>query len=1360
MKSTDPSFDTVRTYCTEDTPAALSHAGSQSDLSALSVTSSKPTADDKPEFSDDSSNLSGDNDNILAECIQSGMPKARKQIMPPKIKPKGRDLPQRLLKNISYVEAKDEMESYAVEDSPCHFSLRSSLSDLTVDGNVAGLTRKDSAYSQNYQKLGSTSRQNTENRESNLQKADSLSSLSVDSFGSTENAEQALLEQCISSGMPKSNRMSRNLVDSPPKLPEKKPGSKNAFATSVVMNTEQRTKATDVEKADTSKETLIEKIDTKNVKNGFDITNNMSGYKDGINIQQNSLEENMYSDNKNEYDIINKCSDVLTDCSIEDNVSPESSDSENKTRKIKNRMLDPDAMIESLDRFTAELVSHSSHLNSHECKLPMNQSVNEGNNTWDEDTSPNDVSFPSISISAPLVASFKSDTDSKISRDTTDGHKDLENKEPEESNQFSSMNTMSESTIIAMEATKVYNVVQSEANMIRSITSINSLDLENINPPSMMESIISLTSSASGIGELHKNSPKNSPLLCRKKSIPVMVRRALGNTNGKSMENLDSISSCNLEHVKPPSVMGDYLDMVDMESSMISVASITSEIADHKLEFLPNGLVTTELNSTKWYFDSQLPVFPHSSSDIENINPPSLLNEVTDLCNSTADVITENIYSETEVFEDCFTHTMDQTLQPGDTMTADEITEYSDAYSVTPVQSDFGASSAESTPKKIKNVNKRLTPKQKRQLAKERYKTYTVAAEMVIKEEIKKSEPITECPDSSNASLETSVLSSASSSGSPKLTPKERRQLDRERFQTRVLEKSPEITSNEHCKFATFSKKSSKMFTEETSIPSVNSQDKYATFSRKSLPESPELEVTTRQPSSSLQMNLSKLDIQKASEYAQEVQKSLLQSPKTPPMSPKKNKTDIRKAMQQKRLENKDRFRTRTISSDSPSPEVSPAPERRVMTAEELHTMLEHETNIILNTLEHTSGVDDYLECETLSLVSNDDDSEHNSMSSVNYRTYHKSWGFSKNLPVIQSQAQSSTTENAQANSPIIETVPSNVPYDEEEECETGQLSPKVGKPKITKPGEKSRSETPEESDEQVKAIRGKKKAYVSPYRSPNLNRSKPVKTVNSNLVKNVTSSLTSKSSGINRSKITPPATKVTQKSLKPPSGFNSRSTANRTSLPSGSTQKQPQKRQSLPLPVAKIERQGTFVKEDKTDTETASTHSESSEKPKQTTTSKIARAIGACKSKSATYLKTPALQSKTVSSTTKTGLKTEVGRSTFYSRSPSADRDSVSKVRRFGIHGSSSSQSLQSQESSKGKKSNIPSMTPRSNSNVSIASNESGKKKQVTSKIASLWKRVEESKKKQPEKKDNKVWIKPNRNSDTTNCDSTIVTF
>ncbi|XP_023289443.1 adenomatous polyposis coli protein-like [Orussus abietinus] len=80
--------DTVRIYCTENTPADISPEGSQSNLSALSMGSSSSdirsvgqgdllkNESHRNELSDDSSNLSGDDD-ILDECIQSGMPKIR-----------------------------------------------------------------------------------------------------------------------------------------------------------------------------------------------------------------------------------------------------------------------------------------------------------------------------------------------------------------------------------------------------------------------------------------------------------------------------------------------------------------------------------------------------------------------------------------------------------------------------------------------------------------------------------------------------------------------------------------------------------------------------------------------------------------------------------------------------------------------------------------------------------------------------------------------------------------------------------------------------------------------------------------------------------------------------------------------------------------------------------------------------------------------------------------------------------------------------------------------------------------------------------------------------------------------------------
>lgn len=88
--------DTVHVYCTEDTPADISPVGSQSNLSALSMPSVQEDIEkmgceqDKSveidchrnDLFDENSNLSGEDEKILDECIQSGIPKAR-QITPP-----------------------------------------------------------------------------------------------------------------------------------------------------------------------------------------------------------------------------------------------------------------------------------------------------------------------------------------------------------------------------------------------------------------------------------------------------------------------------------------------------------------------------------------------------------------------------------------------------------------------------------------------------------------------------------------------------------------------------------------------------------------------------------------------------------------------------------------------------------------------------------------------------------------------------------------------------------------------------------------------------------------------------------------------------------------------------------------------------------------------------------------------------------------------------------------------------------------------------------------------------------------------------------------------------------------------------
>lgn len=81
--------DTVHVYCTEDTPADISPVGSQSNLSALSMPSVQEDVEKiEPDSQsveidchrgndlfDESSNLSGEDEKILDECIQSGIPK-------------------------------------------------------------------------------------------------------------------------------------------------------------------------------------------------------------------------------------------------------------------------------------------------------------------------------------------------------------------------------------------------------------------------------------------------------------------------------------------------------------------------------------------------------------------------------------------------------------------------------------------------------------------------------------------------------------------------------------------------------------------------------------------------------------------------------------------------------------------------------------------------------------------------------------------------------------------------------------------------------------------------------------------------------------------------------------------------------------------------------------------------------------------------------------------------------------------------------------------------------------------------------------------------------------------------------------
>ncbi|XP_057336389.1 uncharacterized protein LOC130674959 isoform X2 [Microplitis mediator] len=447
------------------------------------------------------------------------------------------------------------------------------------------------------------------------------------------------------------------------------------------------------------------------------------------------------------------------------------------------RQRDPDAMIASLDRLTATLVQQTEAMREKDSFI-MKQSIQ--SDIWNED-SPNDLSFPSISISIPLVASSNSDF---IQEDCTTLLQTLsEDAEIEQS-------SMTTSRIIELEAFKLAEVVSNEFNT----RSQASYGLDDIKPPSVMNSLVSLTTSfvvpenvinRSNQDECNSMSlpltflkPRISDLQSKKISLPVGVvaKRALAQeyNHTESLESLlnDSniVNVSQLENVKPPSIMDELLDNGDMENSIMSVASIISEIADSKDQDSNNLIVN---NSKMTTCNQLISGTKHAGNNannslsefLDNINPPSLLNEINDIDDTTLDANADTLCSDTLCIEYEFNPNELHSLLVNK---CEDMDENDTDEAATPIPTEYSCSSTESTPKRQVKKNN-LTPKQKRQLAKERYKTYTIATELIKKDY-----------NQEQSDLQTS--NSRRVSQLSRLTPKQRRQEDPTRFQTQVLD--------------------------------------------------------------------------------------------------------------------------------------------------------------------------------------------------------------------------------------------------------------------------------------------------------------------------------------------------------------------------------------------------------------------------------------------------------------------------------------------------------------------------------------------------------------------------------------------
>ncbi|XP_018339900.1 PREDICTED: uncharacterized protein LOC108747127 isoform X3 [Trachymyrmex septentrionalis] len=1048
------------------------------------------------------------------------------------------------------------------------------------------------------------------------------------------------------------------------------------------------------------------------------------------NNNETEIEDNMNSKPETTFEIMRTIDVLHRDCA-----------EKHTKEETYRRQRDPDAMIASLDRLTATLVQQTEAIRERDSGT-MKQSLT--CDTWNED-SPNDISFPSISMSAPLVASFNSDA-----------QEDQRTTISENTEQIN----MTESKIIQREAIKLAEAVDAEINnqIELETTSLISIDLEAIKPPSSMGSLLSLTASYAGTADntetlinrdrcystsLPPASVRNfnDSRNVRKKSLPVGVvaKRALGQgqSHTTSLENLlNECTSSHLENVKPPSMMDELPDVGDMENSMLSVASITSEIADSKeqdshnltgsdsavFEMLKPVANVLSMTCMRYVEGMQNSTSNSLSEYLENINPPSLFNEVTEMDESTMEATTDIMCSDTLCI-DMELHT-DEVVHSIVAEVIDEAENDTDE-AVTPISSEYCVSSStESTPKKRLHSKSYLTPKQKRNLAKERYKTYTIAAEIIKKKEEERRKQDDIVNDTGNR------IPSKKCSPFSKLTPKQRRAENRARFQTQVL---------------------------ENPFPDLN------VAQTKTIEDAVEKQEVISPVKSSIPM-LTKLPVCKA-------------------MRRKHGDSQ----------ENKERYRTRTLNdSETVFKEIECNSEHQASiigtmeegqasaqeyVREEIQNMLEQNATIVLNTLNESNKANDstanILRCET-TLALNDSESNHN----LRIRFVN---GFSKKLISTQcdndAQTPIANIDNEELQDEHIEIAYENLdlanPVDsgsEESNCaDKGQELIETKKARIIKPSTLDRDPsidstgTDKSEPESPKAVRGRRKAlYSNPITRKPTPQSSPLKQVNPvsgiPIGRSNTSPIVRATRAITLRKnnnSTMVAMKDSPKSNTSPKRTtlsvdvekktrNLATVSKRASVPQRGSMlisTKPTKRHSTPpacssnyqndsksseVPIKLLERQGTFTK-DEPEVDNAPTVHSASSSPIKT---KIAKPI------------------RDVSSRIYSAAgKSKISVKTQQEYQPKIIVNSSEKIQ--------SSKGLLNDKTVR----KINPLGQRSNSNSSIISNSSvsvqNRKlaKEATSKIANLWKKVEENKNKQRfEKPDTRQWIRPTNSATEVN--------
>ncbi|TRY69315.1 hypothetical protein TCAL_09734, partial [Tigriopus californicus] len=388
----------------------------------------------------------------------------------------------------------------------------------------------------------------------------------------------------------------------------------------------------------------------------------------------------------------------------------------------------------------------------------------------------------------------------------------------------------SEEAVLQMEAERVSQQVQDEASMVSSVCST----LSTIQPPSLMlESLMSISGERTesqpndthkSTNLAHKSPPKKveKGMECRhtlsaKKGfvVPEMVRRALGvggnPTKDGSNEDLSSLSSCqsNLDNIKPPTLMEEG---GDMDNSMMSLASLNSEVVDMGSSNETNAGSTDnekifDLASTGRQIMNTSTFETSEAPELMGIEPPTIMDDISGVmstCSKTlvpetapqgedgatyviesGDAGQSTCQDITDVFDD------DTTIERSDPLDDDEAPELPrDSRHTTPAQSG-GESSLENTPR----IKRKLVSGAN--LNVDYYRQYRV--------------PVPDLDDSSDmAGQDTSGYKSETTVPSNPKSSVQRRKEEIDRFRTHTISKSDLVGTDSSSSSSTPQKKSPK----------------------------------------------------------------------------------------------------------------------------------------------------------------------------------------------------------------------------------------------------------------------------------------------------------------------------------------------------------------------------------------------------------------------------------------------------------------------------------------------------------------------------------------------------------------------